>query len=154
MPHNNQEALQDLSRELRLDGLKLSNEGVCELVIGEQTVAMWGRPEETALRLTGLAGNLPDPDSAPALRLLLHANYLGQGTGRATLSLDPVTDEVILSRVVEVSTLGPEGLVPAVEEFVNHLSFWNENLERLANEAQQPEAGPGAPEKAGAGMRV
>ena len=155
MPHNNQEALKHLAGELRLEGLQFSSEGLCELEIGEQTVALWGQPEETALRLSGVAGNLPDSDSPAALRLLLHANYLGQGTGRSTLSLDPVTYEVVLNRVVEVGHLDPGGLVPALEEFVNHLSFWNENLDRLVTEAQreEPAAAAAIPVSQG-GMRV
>jgi len=135
MSHSNAAAVHALSASLGIP-LAFDDEGICEMVVDDDTtVTLEGDPDGTTMRVNGIVGDLPDADSADALRLLLEANFNGQGTGAAALGIDHVTSEIVLGRSVDVSVLGPGGLEQALTEFVNYLSFWRKNLERLATEA-------------------
>lgn len=139
MSNRNSAALQSLSVSLGIP-LAFNSENTCELVLDDETVVtLEGEPEGTSLRINGLVGDLAEPDSAEALRLLLQANYNGQGTGGAALGIDPVGGDVVLGRVVDVSGFGPDDLETVLTEFANYLAFWRDNLNRLtAGEAAGP----------------
>jgi hypothetical protein len=140
MAFNNQEAVTQLAQALGLEGFKL-DAGECELILDEDmSVMLVGDADKSTLRLAGIVGDLLDRDDVEALRLLLEANYGGQATGGAALALDPITSEVVLGQLVDVSTLGPKGLEPVVTEFANYLEFWQSNLAGLADEAGETQA--------------
>lgn len=131
MAHNNAEALEAIARMLNLS-LSFNSDGVCDLILDDGSViTLEGDPNGTTLRLNGVVGDLPDPESAQALRLLLQANFNGQGTGASSLGLDHVSGEVVLGRSVDVSSLGSDGLVPVLSEFANHLVHWIDRLPSL-----------------------
>ena len=78
---------------------------------GDALITLEGDPQGTTLRINAVVGVLPEADSPQALRLLLQANFNGQGTGANSLGIDHVSGEVVLGRTVDVSTLGPDGLL-------------------------------------------
>ena len=86
-----------------------------------------------------MVGVLPEADSPQALRLLLQANFNGQGTGANSIGIDHVSGEVVLGRTVDVSTLGPDGLLKPVREFARYLLYWRRNLLRQVAQASSPE---------------
>lgn len=132
MASTNSEALAGLARTLNLD-LKFDGDNVCELLIDDDAVVtLAGDPEGTSLRISGLIGDLEDPADPAALQLLLQANYNGQGVGEAAIGMDHVSLEIYLTQPVNVAALSEEGLAPVLERFVNYLSFWRENLNKLA----------------------
>lgn len=134
MLHDNTAALEALACALKIP-LALNDDGVCDLLLnGDALVTFEGSPQETTMRINGVVGDLPDPRSPQALRLLLQANFNGQGTGACSLGLDHVTGEVVLGRSVDVTTLGEAGLEPVVGEFANYLIYWRDNLLRLLSE--------------------
>lgn len=147
MAQNNAEALADLAKSL---GIQLDFDGdhVCELLIDDDiVVALTGDPEGTTLRLTGIVGDLENPDDPQALQFLLQANFNGQGVGDASLGMDHVSQEVVLTQSVGVAALGESGLTGTLEKFVHYLTFWKQNLSKLAAgmpAADLSESTPGA----------
>lgn len=85
-----------------------------------------------------MVGDLTDSDSSQSLQKLLYANFNGQGTGVNSLALDHLSDEVILTRAVDVKNLGSEGLKPELEDFANYFVFWKENLKKLTDSTENP----------------
>lgn len=138
MAHNNADALDAFGRALNLN-LSFNSDGVCDLILDDGTViTLEGDPAGTSLRVNGVVGHLPEPPSAPVLRLLLQANFNGQGTSVSSLGLDHVSGDVVLGRSVDVSTLGSEGLVPVLTEFANHLVHWCDRLPTLVGGESVP----------------
>lgn len=128
MARNNADALADLAASL---GIQLSFDGdnVCELLIDEDiVVALTGDPEGADLRITGIAGDLDDPDDPAALQLLLQANFNGQGVGDASLGMDHVSQEIVLTQSVAVGALDGQAFASTLEKFVHYLTFWKQNL--------------------------
>ena len=149
---NNSAAVQALAALLKIS-FSLNNDGVCDLVLdGDVLVTLEGHPEATTLHINGVVGPLPDLQSPQALRLLLQANFNGQGTGSCSLGLDHVSDEVVLGRKVDVTTLGEAGLEPVVGEFANYLLYWRDNLLRLLSENEMPSLDRSALMATGPGM--
>jgi hypothetical protein len=137
---NNTDTLQALAAALNIS-LTFNDDHVCDLLLdGDALVTLEGDPQGTTLQLNGVIGPLPDPQSPQGLRLLLQANFNGQGTGSCNLGLDHVSDEVVLGRQVDVTTLGEAGLEPVVGEFANYLLYWRANLQRLIAEESTPAA--------------
>lgn len=134
MARDNAAAIECLAQEYGIH-LAFNDEGVCAIVIdGDSVVRFEGEPQGTRLRISATVGHLPDPRNAHALRVLLQANFQGQGTGDAALSLDHVSDEVVLGCGVKVDELGPRGLAPTLEAFATQLAYWRDNLLRLTSE--------------------
>ena len=134
MPRDNAAALQHLAQQHGIE-LCFNDEGVCAILIdGDAVVRLEGEPRGTGLRLSAAVGSLPDPHDPHALRVLLQANFQGQGTGQASLGLDHVSDEVVLGWGLKVDELGPRGLSPALEAFAVQLAYWRHNLLRLISE--------------------
>jgi hypothetical protein len=134
MAQNNADALAELAASL---GIQLSFDGdnVCELLIDDETVvALTGDPEGADLRIMSIVGDLEDPEDPAALRLLLQANFNGQGVGDASLGMDHVSQEIVLTQSVAVGGLGDQGLNGTLEKFVHYLTFWKQNLTNLAAE--------------------
>lgn len=140
MAHDNAAAIARLAQENGIQ-LTFNDEGVCTIVIdADAVVRLDGEPQGTRLRISAAVGRLPDPRNAHALRVLLQANFQGQGTGDAALGLDHISDEVVLGCGVKVDELGPRDLAPALEAFAAQLAYWRDNLLRLTSE---PAPGPG-----------
>ena len=131
MVHDNAAAIDHLARHLGI-ALSFNRDGVCEIIVdGNASITLEGDPQDLSLRINGVVGHLPDPHEPGALRLLLQANFNGQGTGEASLGLDHVSDAVVLGRAVRMDELGHDGLAPVLEAFANELAHWREHLPRL-----------------------
>lgn len=126
---NNATAVRQLGQSLGLS-LELTEGEACELIIGEDlSVLISGEPSGSRLRLAGVVASFPDGDRGSIATTLLKANYNGQGTGAAAIALDPISEDVILTRTVNASEAG---LTAAVEEFANYLDFWRNMLDAIA----------------------
>ncbi|HVJ87830.1 MAG TPA: type III secretion system chaperone [Caulifigura sp.] len=125
---NNTTAIRQLGQSLGLP-LEISAGEACELVIGDDlSVLISGDPDATRLQLSGTVSSFPVGDRASVATALLKANYNGQGTGAAALSLDPLTEDVVLTRAFDVAG---GNLTAAVEEFANYLEFWRSRIDSL-----------------------
>ena len=88
--------------------LSMNADGVCDLMMnGDALITLEGDPQSTTPRINAVVGVLPEADSPQALRLLLQANFNGQGTGANSLAIDHVSNEVVLGRKVDVTTWAP-----------------------------------------------
>lgn len=130
MTTNNLQALEALSLTLGLP-LAFNQDNTCDLVIDEAEVALRGDPAGHVLKLSAVIGTLENSESPAGLKMLLKANFQGQGVGGACLSLDHLSEDVVLCQSVDVSHLGPEGVAPVLEKFVNYVEFWQANLAKL-----------------------
>ncbi len=146
----NSEAVRQLGQFLGLE-LELGSDEAAELIVGEDlSILISGDPDGSRLRFTGVVATFPEGDAASAARTLLKANYDGQGTGAAALALDPVSEDVVLTRAFDVANQAADGLSAAVEEFANYLEFWQSRLDSLV---AGPAADPATP-TATAALRV
>jgi hypothetical protein len=150
MAANNQEALQDLARHLKLS-LAFNADNVCDLVVDDAVITCEGDPDGTTLQMNGIVGDLPDSQDAALLKVLLIANFNGQGVGTARLGMDHISEEIVLGRTIDVTRLPETGLAGELESFANYLHFWRKQLPKSAAEAAQ---GTATPEPVHAGMRV
>ncbi|GEP44652.1 type III secretion system chaperone [Brevifollis gellanilyticus] len=148
MTTNNLQALEALSVTLGLP-LAFNQDNTCDLVIDEAEVALRGDPASHVLKLSAVIGTLENNESPAGLKMLLKANFQGQGVGGACLSMDHLSEDVVLCQSVDVSHLGPEGVAPVLEKFVNYLEFWQANLARLTADDTDPDSGSGSGDAAG-----
>jgi hypothetical protein len=54
--------------------------------------------------------------------------------GDASLGMDHVSQEIVLTQSVAVGAFGNQGLAGTLEKFVHYLTFWRQNLTNLAVE--------------------
>ncbi len=149
MFHDNASALQSLAVTLQIP-LSFNEDGVCRLAAEhDAAVTLEGSPDARQLRINGIVGSLNDEHGVDSLRLLLEANFNGQGTGACALAVDGFTGDVVLGRGVDVGTLGHEGLEPVLAEFLDYLAFWSAHLGQLTTATADTVAQPDA-----ASMRV
>ena len=122
-----------------LDGLALDDDGYCCLLIDKDLVINIEHDEPgQRLVLYSVVGEAGD-----RLAALLEANYLGQGTGGATLGLQPGSTRAVLSREVPVAGLDVPAFSAALERFVNTTEDWTRRLAAPA-ESAAPAYTPGA----------
>lgn len=89
--------------------------------------AVFGVSADEADENVYLFGEIPNPVAGreEAFRkTLLEANYFFNGTGGATLSINPETGAYTLIAVEKLDRLSPESFFAFVEKFVNSLSTW------------------------------
>ncbi|HVJ69047.1 MAG TPA: type III secretion system chaperone [Caulifigura sp.] len=139
---NNANAVQQLSQSLGLS-LELADGEACELIVGDDlSILISGDPNGTQLRLMGVVASFPDGDRSLIATTLLKANYNGQGTGPAALALDPLTEDVVLTRAIDAAA---SNITSSIEEFANYLDFWRTRLESIVGAgdgAVTPDASP------------
>lgn len=72
--------------------------------------------------------SLPTKNLEPFFMYIMSANYLGLGTGKSIISLDPNEKFLTLSMAIpyEVNYIEFKELV---EEFLNHIKYWKDQIE-------------------------
>ena len=102
------DALAELGALLGLGRLAFNEFGLCRVQFdGELTVDFESADEGATLYLSGSLGALPD--SAEICQTLLHANFLGEGTGGAAFAWDRDRGELLLHRSLAAATAGLVG---------------------------------------------
>ena len=89
--------------------------------------AVFGVSADEAGEKAYLFGEIPSPvpDKEEAFRkTVLEANYFFNGTGGATLSINPETGAYTLIAAERLDRLAPESFFAFVEKFVNSLATW------------------------------
>ena len=86
-------------------------------------------PERGRFYLHAVAGTAPAAGS-PLLAEMLAANLFGQGTGDATLALDPALGDVLLLRGFDEDGSDARGVAAALELFLTALEDWRGRLLR------------------------
>ena len=131
-----QQIIGDFGKTVGLDDLELDEAGYCCLVIDKNLVINIELDEpERRLMLYSLVGR-PGPDRLPVPNMAMEANYLGRGTGGATLGVQPEGGGIVLSRGVPLAGLDLPGFNGALERFVNTAEAWTKRLAEPAAEAE------------------
>ena len=120
---------EQFGKDIGLDGMKLDEEGYLALLT-EAGTSVHCQAVDGRLMLLTSPGRLPPGEkSAPAMKSLLAANALWEGTQGATLSIEPTSDEVLLAQRWTLAELEETGIQPAFETFLAVTAYWTEFLQ-------------------------
>ena len=104
--------------------IEIDDEQRCLLEFDDMGVVIQGVDAAEAVVLLSPIGMPPPENPAQLYRALLEANYLFQGTSGATLSVEPERGGVNLCRQLDARMLDVEGLMQALDAFLNTLAAW------------------------------
>lgn len=149
MRHRLETALEDLGNRLGISGLALSETGSILIRLDEAEVLVGYLDEVEAVQFYAVVGGMPDEPSPQFLQVLMAANNLGLGTGRAALGYDTEDEAVTLNMRVPASEVDGASLEKLLEDFSNMADTWRANfadLERTerAMRAEDEDDDPGA----------
>ena len=106
----------------------------------EPNLSLSMRELNPGLVLTSQLGVCPKQKREALFSFLMHANFLGQGTGKAAIGLD--NDEKFLTLTSPIPyEINYRDFKEKLEEFVNFTVYWKEELERFKREAEQNPVG-------------
>ncbi len=94
------------------------------------------REEEDGVTIRAKLCTVPSLDKEELFMLLMKANLLGQGTGGAVIGLSEENEELSLSLCLTYS-LNDKIFKMAVEDFVNYLDYWKEEIARFQRRAEE-----------------
>lgn len=134
-----------LGQQVGIAGLALDEAGCCVLAFDDVVLHFEADEQSGRLFLYAGLGDAPDRLAEAFYRELLAANLMWQGTGGATLSLDPDGRRFVLGHAVPVDRITEVDFVATVERFVDIAETWRR---RIAEAGSQP-AGPIEPAPAG-----
>lgn len=81
-------------------------------------------------------GSLPEKKKEDFLVMIMKANFLGQGTGGATLGLKE--DESFLTLSLSLPyEMNYKAFKDSLEDFVNFIDYWKKEIARFAAEAEK-----------------
>jgi hypothetical protein len=140
-----QALLDQLGRDVELEGLVFTEEGYCSLGLDTGRVLHLEVQDDGLLLMTVL-GEAPTGERRVAvLETLLGANAFWVGTQGATLALDPAHQRVLLMRKTPLDALEKRSLREVIEEVVEASERWAQQLGGAdgSSDAERPE--PGGP---------
>ena len=105
------------------------DEGICHLEIGGHDIGFMTIPERETILVWTAVMNSPTEDVAAFYRLLLRANFMGQGVRDGAFSL---SDEnvVFAHRTFLAPGTKPADFAAAVSAFVDDVEVWRQTAER------------------------
>lgn len=103
-----------------------NEQGLCEIYSEQGTITFQHVPEEEMVLTTGVVCRLGAAPSARFYRTFLEANFMYQKTRGSTLSIDPETNAVMLTRYDRLCDLTLDRFVATVEAFATALVEWRE----------------------------
>lgn len=114
-----------LAEKVGLAGeVETDDESRCLLEFDGMGVVIQGVDAAETVILLSPVGMPPPEDPAQLYKALLEANYLFQGTSGATLSVNPDGGGVMLCRQLDARALDVDGLMAALDAFLNTLAAW------------------------------
>jgi len=124
--------LSELGTLAGLPELKLNEQGCTRLVFdGSLAVNFEWNDSLGQLLVYAPVGRLPAEGKEPLYRLLLEGNLFGLETAGATLSVDPLENEIVLHRAIEVEGITATAFQALVGAFVDTLENWTARLAEL-----------------------
>lgn len=133
------DAVAELGTLLGLGPIGFNEYGLCRLQFDDGlTVDLESADGGETLHICGSLGDLPN--SPQVCQTLLHANFLGEGTGGAAFALDRTSGELVLHRTLAAAQLDATGLATAVETFLNFYDGWTRKLAGFADGASTDSA--------------
>ena len=128
-------------------GVVIENAGGAAAVeIGDVVVILQDAGELLLLRAE--IGELPDEGRYALAAAAMRANFLYQGTGGATLALDPDSDRLHLQKYNWMEKLEPDAALDMLERFADTVATWtcivaDYRPDAEANHAPPPPIAPG-----------
>ena len=122
--------LQELSRQMALDGVALDENRVCQLVFDDKIVVNIESPldNEDKVYLYSTVGIVPPENKEAFYEKLLEANLFGYGTGGATLAVSSELAEVILIQTFFMEKTDYQDFVNGLENFIDQTAAWLDQL--------------------------
>lgn len=136
--------LADFGAAIGIPDLRLDEDRRCNLMVDDVAVSFeLGRGDES-LYIYSRLGPTPDGDVDALLTALLHANYSFEDTRGSTLSIDPQTGAIVLTREERLEFLRLGTFESVVETFVDVAERWMHRIQSGEFEAQgaPPQAEP------------
>ena len=121
--------MDDFAKRVGLESLTPDDEGCVYVQFDDRAVCFCEVPDAASVAIYAPVGVLPPQANAQLLTLLMRANYLGRGTGGATLSQAEDSNTILLHQVIPLVALDGESFADTVEKFVNVLGEWHANLQ-------------------------
>ncbi|MDE0659719.1 MAG: type III secretion system chaperone [Gammaproteobacteria bacterium] len=132
--------------------LKPDAELRCNMMFDDVAVSFQLGPDDESLYVYSLVGTVAEADTAVAYPALLRANYALEGTAGSTFSLDPRSGGIVLIRAERLETLRLGRLEALVEDFVNAVERWAEQIRRGQYETTGTARGGDEPETPAPGI--
>jgi hypothetical protein len=122
------DVLAALGSRLGLGPLAFDDDGLCQLVFDNDMAVDFDarRAPDRLLDVSAVVGLLPRDADAPLYIGLLEANLQGQGTGGATLAIDPAFDEIVLWQRLDLRGATVESVEDDLGSFLGHLRAWRQ----------------------------
>ena len=122
--------LSEFGASIGIPDLKPDPEHRCNLMFDEVAVSFELGPDDESLYIYALLGSVPEGQAERAYADLLHANHVFEGTGGATLCVDPRTQGIVLLRAERLETLRLARFEVLLEDFVNVAERWMKRAEK------------------------
>lgn len=124
------ELLSQAGVDMGLGPIRLNADGLCRLIFSQTIIVdIEQANDEPGTALIYATVGIVPPEAREGLLLhLLEANLFGQGTGRATLAVDPARSEILLFRRFDLERLEYAEFIRDLESFVNLAGSWIEKL--------------------------
>lgn len=137
--------LKELLQQLKLD-LELDDSAIVTEKTGEFSyeitpgVKVTMRELSPGVVLRSQVGTCPKEKRETLFSLLMHANFLGQGTGKMDLGLDADEKFLTLSAPIPYE-IDYRDFKEKLEAFANFSAYWTEEIERVKRENQESPVG-------------
>ncbi|MEO1019673.1 MAG: type III secretion system chaperone [Pseudomonadota bacterium] len=132
------ELLANFGRSIGLPDLVADEEGYCALSFDELAVNLQLDPATRELLIFAHLGEIDDDDPSALYARMLAANSFWQGTGGATLGIEPETQAVFLARTVSVRVLDDAAFEALLEGFIQQAEHWRQEVETFVSDDVTP----------------
>lgn len=123
------ELLNKLSVETGLTDLRFNEEGVASFIFDEvHQTCLEKHPDTHTLILWGKVGTLPFANREACLIHLLQGNLFGKETGKASLGLEPMQEEIYLFQTFDLDTVTFELFFEELKRFLKTQKSWAEKV--------------------------
>lgn len=132
---NINDLLARLASVIGLDSLALDEHGLCRVTFDNNlAVTLEAAQGGRTLILSSILGPIPPHLRRSLYTAMLEANLAAQSTHGAVFSIDPASDEVVMSLSLDGTAMVYEEFEKTAEGFLNRLETWMERVSRGANE--------------------
>lgn len=138
--------MRDLGQSIALGDALVFNEQHCSRLMVDTHLAIDFEhvADEELLQIYSVLGEPPAQGREQFYRELLTANLFGNATQGATLSFDPVFNQVLLTRTVELENATSPSFLKIVEAFVNGVEYWKTYIADFAPDESESSGGVNA----------
>ncbi|MCO7226980.1 type III secretion system chaperone [Pleionea sp. CnH1-48] len=127
------QTMKEAASHLGLSNLLISQEGTCRIVFNDtQAIDIEESKEfEGMMHAYSVVGKIPRGNRETVFGMLLEANFLGQGTGTASLSVDQGAGEILLYQMISYSLCTPSQLAELIKALGQLATEWTQALSSI-----------------------